>query len=271
MNSIQCRLNNVTTAFLPKEPQALGYGAIILCERGCVRIKIEFTDFTIHEGESITLFPTDLVQLDNVSDDFSAMVLSYSDNMLREASMHMEESIYSALRKDRVCSEKRIVDNLIRPMFHIIKHFFSIEDSKATEEIVLLQMKSFFLGFADFIQRHPERRLKESNSQRTNELFSNFMKTLEHEYAVSRDVQYFADRLFITRKYLAIIVKKKTDKTPKQIIDEYVMTQLKLCLRNTNDSIRQIASNFNFTDDSLMIRYFKAHTGLTPVQYRRNI
>ncbi|MFW5539667.1 MAG: AraC family transcriptional regulator [Prevotella sp.] len=44
---------------------------------------------------------------------------------------------------------------------------------------------------------------------------------------------------------------------------------MKLCLRNTNDSIRQIAATFHFPDDSLMIRYFKAHTGLTPVQYRR--
>ena len=95
------------------------------------------------------------------------------------------------------------------------------------------------------------------------------MHDLEHYYKESRDVQYYADRLYITRKYLGIIVNRKTGRTPKQLIDEYVIMQLKLSLRHTNDSIRQIASSYNFTDDSLLIRYFRSHTGMTPVQYRR--
>ena len=271
MNEKRCHIEEISKRSLPREPQVLGFGSIILCEHGTATLRIEFNYYKIKEGECITLFPTDIVQLFEISDDFTGRAINYSEDLLREASMHMEQSVYSSLRKDRICHERTIVEDVVCPMLTIISHFYDIPEAKDTDEIAMLQLKCFFLGFYDFLRLHPEHRPDENDSQRTNELFNNFMDTLEHEYMESRDVQYYADRLYITRKYLGIIIRRKTEKTPKQIINEYVITQLKLRLRNTNDSIRQIATAFHFADDSLMIRYFKAHTGMTPVQFRRKM
>lgn len=234
-------------------------------------LRIEFNYLNLNANECITLFPTDIVQLISMSEDFKGRALNYNETLLREASMHMEQSVYSSLRKDRVCHEQDIITNVLKPMFTILTHYFNLPECSVSDDIAMLQLKIFFVGFNDFLQHHPELRPKETESQRTNEIFANFMDTLEHEYMASRDVQYYADRLFITRKYLGIIVRRKTEKTPKQLINEYVITQLKLRLRNSNDSIRQIATAFHFPDDSLMIRYFKAHTGMTPVQFRRKM
>ena len=265
----KCQLKEVTASSFSNEPQILGYGELLLCDRGCARVRIEFSQWTIHAGETITFFPTDIVQIEDVSEDFHGIALVYSDDMLRMASLHIEESVYFSLRNDRLCRERQIVADVIRPMLTILQHFFSTDGCRVTDEIVALQLKSFFLGFSDFLRQHPELRHPDVDSQRTDELFARFMNILEHDFMESKDVQYYADRLCITRKYLAVLVKRKTGKTPKMMINEYVITRLKLRLRNTNDSIRQIATTFHFPDDSLMIRYFKSHTGMTPVQYRR--
>ncbi len=269
MNNKKCQLKEVTASSFSNEPQILGYGELLLCDRGQASVRIEFSQWTIHAGETITFFPTDIVQIEDVSEDFHGIALVYSDDMLRMASLHIEESVYFSLRNDRLCREQQIVADVIRPMLTILQHFFSTDGCRVTDEIVALQLKSFFMGFSDFLQQHPELRHPDVDSQRTDELFARFMNILEHDFMESKDVQYYADRLCITRKYLAVLVKRKTGKTPKMMINEYVITRLKLRLRNTNDSIRQIATAFHFPDDSLMIRYFKAHTGMTPVQYRR--
>ena len=269
MNNKKCQLKEVTASSFSNEPQILGFGELLLCDRGFARVRIEFSQWTIHAGETITFFPTDIVQIEDVSEDFHGIALVYSDDMLRMASLHIEESVYFSLRNDRLCREQQIVADVIRPMLTILQHFFTTDGCRVTDEIVVLQLKSFFLGFSDFLRQHPERRHPDVDSQRTDELFARFMNILEHDFMESKDVQYYADRLCITRKYLAVLVKRKTGKTPKMMINEYVITRLKLCLRNTNDSIRQIATTFHFPDDSLMIRYFKSHTGMTPVQYRR--
>ena len=270
MDKQKCQLIEVTATSFSSEPQILGCGELLLCDKGQARVQIEFTSWTIHAGESITFFPTDIVQIENVSDDFHGIVLAYSDDILRLASLHKEENVYFSLRNDRLCREQQIVADVIRPMLDILQHFFTADDCRVTDEIVALQLKSFFLGFSDFLRQHPELRHPDVDSQRADELFARFMNILEHDFMESKDVQYYADRLCITRKYLAVIVKRKTGKTPKMMINEYVITRLKVCLKNTNDSIRQIAIAFHFSDDSLMIRYFKSHTGLTPIQYRRN-
>ena len=270
MNNKKCQLKEVTASSFSNEPQILGYGELLLCDRGWARVRIEFSQWTIHAGETITFFPTDIVQIEDVSEEFHGIALVYSDDMLRMASLHIEESVYFSLRNDRLCRERQIIADVIRPMLTILQHFFSTDGCRVTDEIVALQLKSFFLGFSDLLRQHPELRHPDVDSQRTDELFARFMNILEHDFMESKDVQYYADRLCITRKYLAVIVKRKTGKTPKMMINEYVITRLKLRLRNTNDSIRQIATTFHFPDDSLMIRYFKSHTGMTPVQYRRN-
>lgn len=273
MKAKHCNIEHITKLSLSKEPHIEGRGGIIMCEKGQMSIKVNFTNISIKAQETMTLYPTDIIVGSECSDDFSALAFWYDEGVLREASMHIEDSVYSILRNDRVCREANIVQEVISPMFVILSHFYSVDDCEVFDEIAVAQLKSFFMGFYDFTSRHSNTRVEtqaiHNDSQRTNELFSKFMHDLEHYYKESRDVQYYADRLYITRKYLGIIVNRKTGRTPKQLIDEYVIMQLKLSLRHTNDSIRQIASSYNFTDDSLLIRYFRSHTGMTPVQYRR--
>lgn len=261
----------VTLADLSREPKVAGCGCIMLCESGSVTMKVDFTKIELRASEAITLFPTDIVQVVGGDDGFKAQVFSYGEDILREASMRMEESVYSSLREDRVCRVPEIVERVIRPMFTVLGHFYGLAHCRVMGSIVVMQLKCFFLGFYDFMQRNPDRMPMPCESQRTNELFANFMHELEHHCRESRDVRYYADRLFITRKYLGIVVGRKTGKTPKQLVDEYVVMQIKLALRDSNDSVRQIAAAFHFGDDSLLIRYFRSHTGMTPMQFRKKL
>lgn len=270
MKTKHCKLERLSHKDMAEEPHVEGTGGMILCEAGSCTLHINFTKVTIHAMETVTLYPTDIIVSTEASDDFSARAFLYDEATLREASIHIEETVFSALRNDRICRDKEIVKDVIYPVFTILSHFFSMEECDVADEIAVAQLRSLFLGFNDYIIRNVATQRQHYESQRTEELFTKFMHDLEHNYKESRDVQYYADRLFITRKYLGIIVNRKTGRTPKQLIDEYVVMQLKLSLRNTNGSIRQIASAYHFSDDSLLIRYFRSHTGMTPIQYRRS-
>ena len=72
----------------------------------------------------------------------------------------------------------------------------------------------------------------------------------------------------ISRKYLGIIVSGKTGFPPKRIIDEYIVLRLKLAMRTSKRSLKQIAADFHFSDQSALTRYFRTHVGMSPQQYR---
>ena len=267
-------------------PQVLTYGAILICRKGKARLNVNYKDWELYEGAVITLFPNDVVELKVDGDckspetengdckspqtvnSFQVEILKYNPSLLREASLQLERTVYSSLREDRCRQDTPVVTNIINGMFGLLKVYFDQSECTCISQLVLCQLKAFFIGFHEYLQRNPQYRPDEVKSYRVRELFNRFMMLLEKDYKISRDVNYYAEQMNISSKYLTNIVSQVTGHTPKTIIDQYVILQLKLHLKRSTQSIKEMAWEFHFADVSFFCRYFKKHTGLTPQQIR---
>ena len=277
-------------------PQVLTYGAILICRKGKARLNVNYKDWELYEGAVITLFPNDVVELKvdgdckspqtengdcrspetengdckspQTANSFQAEILKYNPSLLREASLQLEQTVYSSLREDRCRQDTPVVTNIINGMFGLLKVYFDQTECTCISQLVLCQLKAFFIGFHEYLQRNPQYRPDEVKSYRVRELFNRFMMLLEKDYKISRDVNYYAEKMNISSKYLTNIVNQVTGHTPKTIIDQYVILQLKLHLKRSTQSIKEMAWEFHFADVSFFCRYFKKHTGLTPQQIR---
>lgn len=267
-------------------PQVLTYGAILICRKGKAMLNVNYKDWELYEGAVITLFPNDVVELKVDGDSkasetengdckspqavgsFEVEMLKYNPSLLREASLQLEQTVYSSLREDRCRQDTPVVTNIINGMFTLLKVYFDQSECTCISQLVLCQLKAFFIGFHEYLQRNPQYRPDEVKSYRVRELFNHFMMLLERDYKISRDVNYYAVQMNISSKYLTNIVNQVTGHTPKTIIDQYVILQLKMHLKRTTQSIKEMAWEFHFADVSFFCRYFKKHTGLTPQQIR---
>ena len=277
-------------------PQVLTYGAILICRKGKAMLNVNYKDWELYEGAVITLFPNDVVELKvdgdckspqtengdckspetengdckspQTANSFQVEILKYNPSLLREASLQLEQTVYSSLREDRCRQDTPVVTNIINGMFGLLKVYFDQSECTCISQLVLCQLKAFFIGFHEYLQRNPQYRPDEVKSYRVRELFNRFMMLLEKDYKISRDVNYYAEKMNISSKYLTNIVNQVTGHTPKTIIDQYVILQLKMHLKRTTQSIKEMAWEFHFADVSFFCRYFKKHTGLTPQQIR---
>ena len=277
-------------------PQVLTYGAILICRKGKAMLNVNYKDWELYEGAVITLFPNDVVELKvdgdckspqtengdcrspetengdckspQTANSFQVEILKYNPSLLREASLQLEQTVYSSLREDRCRQDTPVVTNIINGMFGLLKVYFDQSECTCISQLVLCQLKAFFIGFHEYLQRNPQYRPDEVKSYRVRELFNRFMMLLERDYKISRDVNYYAEQMNISSKYLTNIVSQVTGHTPKTIIDQYVILQLKMHLKRTTQSIKEMAWEFHFADVSFFCRYFKKHTGLTPQQIR---
>lgn len=277
-------------------PQVLTYGAILICRKGKAMLNVNYKDWELYEGAVITLFPNDVVELKidgdfkspqtengdckspetengdckspQTANSFQVEILKYNPSLLREASLQLEQTVYSSLRKDRCRQDTPVVTNIINGMFGLLKVYFDQSECTCISQLVLCQLKAFFIGFHEYLQRNPQYRPDEVKSYRVRELFNRFMMLLEKDYKISRDVNCYAAQMNISSKYLTNIVSQVTGHTPKTIIDQYVILQLKMHLKRTTQSIKEMAWEFHFADVSFFCRYFKKHTGLTPQQIR---
>lgn len=248
-------------------PVVLNEGVLLYCLSGEAELQVNFEQWRLTADHVIILFPGDVVL---ASGHFSARLLCYDSALLREASLQMEHTVYTLLRADRCKGDRPVVASVVKNMMGLLQVFFDQPNCQCLDQMVLLQLKMFFLGFSDFLQRNPQRRPQELGSERVNGLFSEFMRLVAEHYREQRDVAYYAFGLHISPKYLGMIVNRKTGRNPKTIIDHYVIVQLKLQLRTSRITIKELAWLYHFSDSSFFCRYFKSHTGLSPQEYRKD-
>ncbi len=264
------RLFLTTLSSFVKEQQMAHYGAIIICRSGKANIQVNFDDWQLFEGAVITIFPNDVIRLmpDETEEPFLVEMLQYDAAMLREASLQLEHTVYEQLRQDRCRQDSPVVTDIINNMFRLLHVYFDQVGCTCISQLVLLQLKAFFIGFHEYLQRNPRTTKSNGESPRMREMFNRFMMLVERDYKLSRDVAYYASQMNITPKYLTLIVRQMTHETPKHIIDHYTILQLKLQLTASRQSVKEIAWEYHFNDVSFFCRYFKRHTGLTPMEIR---
>lgn len=265
------------------EPHVINYGVIMICRSGKAIIQVNFTRWQLYEGAVLTLFPNDVVRLFGPSGDeierdeaaamlanFRVEVLRYDASMLREASLQMEQTVYSALREDRCRQDSPVVTDIINKMFALLHVYFDQQECTCIPQLTLLQLKAFFVGFHEYLLRNPLMKQDQINSRRVRELFNQFMDLMEKHYKESRDVSFYAAKMNVTAKYLTLIVRQVTNETPKHLIDHYTILQLKMQLAMGRQSVKEIAWEYNFSDVSFFCRYFKRHTGKSPMSLRNS-
>lgn len=99
-------------------------------------------------------------------------------------------------------------------------------------------------------------------------LILKFLKLLPQMAQHTRSVTMYAEQLCITTTYLNKLSHQWLRTSPKKLITQQVICEIKTLLATTDFSIKQIATILHFDDSSYMCRYFRCHTGRSPMEYR---
>jgi len=95
-----------------------------------------------------------------------------------------------------------------------------------------------------------------------------FLRLVRAHHRRERAIGFYADKMFISPKYLSLIIKDATGRSAAEWIDQYVLQEAKNLLRYSGKNVQQIAYELNFTNQSSFGKYFKHLTGLSPTQFQ---
>jgi AraC family transcriptional activator of pobA len=103
---------------------------------------------------------------------------------------------------------------------------------------------------------------------RQKDLFNRFIELLQKHYAHERRINYYADKLCVTPRYLSRVINDVSGHFASDHIDLFVIAEAKQLLRNKKYTVLQVSEMLNFTSQSLFGRYFKKFTGQSPKEYQ---
>lgn len=116
----------------------------------------------------------------------------------------------------------------------------------------------------------PENTTQSDNSKRSRQLLHHFFELVgENILSGQRNIPFYAERLCVSERYLFKVCKKETGKTPKDLINEFLVGQIKKALLTTEMTHQQIADQFDFPDQSAFGQFFKRQEGMSPSEFRQ--
>ena len=123
----------------------------------------------------------------------------------------------------------------------------------------------------DIFESHSQRDNTSEQSDRTGYIVKSFMQLLSTGVSCTeRSVNYYAESLNVSPKYLSATIKRLTGHSVTSYIDRATVPILKNFLEDERLSLTQIAERMNFASLSYFSRYCTKHLGMSPSDYRRS-
>ena len=236
--------------------------------KGRLQIDINGNTHTIKEGERLTVLPQNFTDNILVSVDADIVMLRLS---VRIVSDLIREYIDKWNRMIYICKAYRMsaVKNLEEQMqfyYRLILSKTMNPDQKYHKEIIRTIIKAILLEMLSNMETDQCQSAEGEN--KTQFQFNRFLQILSSEDVKHRPIDFYADRLCISSKYLSVICSKVSGKSARQWIDEYTVEDIRYHLLNTDYSIKEIAYRLGFENLSFFGKYVKRHFGKSPSELR---
>jgi AraC-like DNA-binding protein len=129
-------------------------------------------------------------------------------------------------------------------------------------------MQLFILEMWHTFAKEYERRKR---TLQTGTLYERFIHLLQEHCMTAREVQFYANQLNITAKYLNAISKQNSGITASEWIQRFVRERVIMLLQDRQLNIAEIADKMDFSSRSFFTRYVKKLLGLTPTEFRNRL
>jgi len=103
---------------------------------------------------------------------------------------------------------------------------------------------------------------------RQKAVFERFIELVKEHCVEQHQLQFYADNLCLSAKYLSQLVYQESGKLASEWIRDYIILQAKALLRSREMTVLQVSEELNFPNSSFFNRYFKRIVGVSPRKYQ---
>ena len=145
----------------------------------------------------------------------------------------------------------------------------AVERSLAYVNQLILRSVDFKLGKGGALLDHGNRPIPGNISARKLEIYNTLMDTIATESSARNNVEYYSGRLSITPRYLSQTTKAISGRTPKELIDDYLIKEVETQLLSGELSLKQIASKYGFSSQAQLSKFVQKMCSCSPSEYKQ--
>ena len=247
---------------LDENPMYLEEGINGICTGGSALFNVFGNKQRIVPNDLVVIFPFQLASVTEISSDFSMMFLKVPKSLFMDTISGVcipTLDFFFYMRRNfsiPLCNEEcqRFIHfcNILIFRINLPRNLFR-------RESIMQLLRVFYWDIYVAYKRNPKAAELVRYTRKEKLLFDFFCLVIEF-HTVSRDVAFYAKKMCVSAKHLTMVITDMSGRSAKDWIIEYSILEIK-----------EVASRTNFQSNSVMTRFFREHTGMTPSEYRERI
>ncbi|MCQ2135211.1 MAG: helix-turn-helix domain-containing protein [Bacteroidales bacterium] len=253
---------------------------VVFCIGGSLTLDVNLHSYKIGENSIVISLPSHIIRVADVDEQHKeslrCMVIAMSKEFI--SGIHLDfASIFNESRRlmdNPVLSLEGEELDVAKDYLKLAVKILSSDILSSKKEVLSSLLSSFCYAVGDSwikkINKVKSDYRPSQQSQRLNSVFEEFIHLVTEYHESQRNVAFYAERLCLTPKYLSKLIKQVSGRSAPEWIDSFVILEAKNLLKYSDSTIKEVVYRLHFPNQSVFYKYFKAHTGMTPSEYRRS-
>lgn len=237
---------------------------ILLLSAGTVKGRVNMQAMEVTAPAMVFIFPEHTLEFSEASSDAQGKVLEFSYSFYERLGLRGNVALRQSFGDQvQIGMNERGMEAMMLYV-EMIKGLALANDNPFQMDSALNLTRAFFYGAGYYFHQTIEKR----QLTRQEDIVVRFSDLLAKHCSQHRNIEFYADAMNLSVKYISNIIKESTGKTAGKLIEEYVMIEAQSLLATTNLTISQVSDRLHFPDSSTFGKYFKRVTGMSPKEFR---
>jgi AraC-like DNA-binding protein len=247
----------------------------ISLKRGVNKLRYGQQKYDYDEGVLYFLAPNQVLAVEgNANPERSGWILfvhpDFLWNTLLAKTIKQYEFFHYSVSEALFLSEKE--ETILNGIINNIEQEYQANMDRFSQDVIIAQLELLLTYSRRFYERQFITR-KISNHQilnRLEEILGNYFNNEDLLSDGLPTVQYIAEQLNISTKYLSSLLKQLTGQTTQQHVQNKIIEKAKEKLSTTSLSVSEIAYQLGFEHSQSFNKLFKTKTNYSPLEFRRS-
>jgi AraC-like DNA-binding protein len=247
----------------------------ILCKYGKASFSVNYETYHLSKGSSLVLSNKHIIDNIKVDNNCEALAVILSQNFVMSCvhdTPYIKKMMEAMNKQTVLIPFLQLKDDEMRDLTDMVMHiqkYLKKPDHAFQSQMVKNETSNLILEFANiYLQQLSAENQKDKKESRKDEIMRDFVKLISQNFKEQHEVAFYADKLGMTAVNLSRTVVAASGKSPIQWISGVLIIEAKTLLRKPDATIKRVADEQNFGDQSSFGKFFKKHTGMTPVEYK---
>ncbi len=245
------------------------HSALAVCKSGAATMKWIDTTLPIRKNDVILFYPGPSVKMQDISPDFDIQLIVFASNFVQGRFFRKAlplSDIFTFISKNPILSLSENDVGFFQKMWDILIEAIDAENELFKKEIIVSLLSALGMWLSGQISSHIQ--TKPIVMKRADELVSQFMHLIAENFKEKHRLDFYADKLCVTPKYLSAVTRTVTNKSASKLIAFFLIGEAKKMLIASEMSISQVAMELGFPNQSSFGKFFKKEEGMSPSEFK---